>query len=299
MILNCYDDIEKTCVIKVVAVSYAGNPLNNTCMYISAKVKQLVENLKNVTGCLVFLEQGVDIPENTAERNCFVYTDNPQRDYAKYVKEIETEKENIQKKQRYTFTEGGYFLGQNAEIGDNAYIEPNCLIGHDVTIGKNARIFSGAKIKNATIGDNFIAGENCVIGTYGFTMTDDSEHNKIRIPTIGKVVIGNNVEIGTLTNVSVGSAGDTIIKDNVKIDALVHIGHDARMEKNVEIPAGAIIGGFDILHEGAYVGINATLRNRIEIGAGALIGMGAVVTKNVAEEEVVIGNPARPLRKEK
>ena len=125
-------------------------------------------------------------------------------------------------------------------------------------------------------------------------MAEDESGNKFRIPTLGKVVIGNNVEVNSLTNISCGSAGNTIIEDNAKIDSLVHIGHDAYLGKNVEIPAGAIIGGFVILEEGSYVGINATLRNRIKVGKNAFIGMGAVVTKSVEDDVTVVGNPAKP-----
>ena len=84
-------------------------------------------------------------------------------------------------------------------------------------------------LEDAVIGDNFVACEDSTIGTNGFTMTEDESGNKFRIPTLGKVVIGNNaaVEIYSLTNISCGSAGNTIIEDNVKIDSLVHIGHDA------------------------------------------------------------------------
>lgn len=140
------------------------------------------------------------------------------------------------------------------------------MIGHGVRIGKNARILARTVIKNAVIGDNFICGENNTIGTYGFIMADDDSKNKIRIPSLGGVLIGNNVEVGSSANISRGSAEDTVIEDNVKIDALVHIGHDVYIHRNVEITASAVIGGFDELMEGVYVGINAAVRNRRRVG---------------------------------
>ena len=164
-------------------------------------------------------------------------------------------------------------------------------------IGKNARIHSGAKIRNSKIGDNFIAGENCTVGTFGFTMAIDECGNRTRIPTLGMVYVGDDVEIGALSNISCGSGGNTVIDDHVKIDSLVYIGHDVHLSSNVEIPAGAIIGGFDELGKNVYIGINATLRNRIKIGQNAVIGMGAVVTKSVDDNTTVIGNPAKPYEK--
>lgn len=281
----------------IVGVSYAGRPKNNTVMYITKKVEELIKNLENVSGCVIVVENDVEVPKNYEDNNLFIRTEFPQREYTKIVIEIKNIIENIDKEKKYSTSEGGFFLGENVEIGDGTVIEPGTFIGHNVTIGKNSLIKSGARIKKAVIGDNFIAGENCTIGTNGFTMTRDEDNNLIRIPTLGHVIIGDNVEVGSLTNISCGSAGDTVIEDNVKLDSLVHIGHDVHLHKNVEIPAGAIIGGFDELKENAYVGINAVIKNRKIIGENAVVGMGAVVLKDVGKGQTVVGNPAKPLIK--
>lgn len=278
----------------VTGVSYAGKPMDNTAMYITKKVEYLVNNLVGVAGCKIFVESTVNVPNELKLNNEVVFTNTPQRDYALFVQQMDKKRIEINKSREYTITEGGYIIGENVCIGDGAFIEPGAFIDHDVTIGKDAYIKAGAKIRNARIGNNFIACENCTIGTSGFTMAEDESGNKFRIPTLGKVVIGDNVEINSLTNISCGSAGNTIIEDNAKIDSLVHIGHDAYLGKNVEIPAGAIVGGFVVLEEGSYVGINATIRNRIRVGKNAFVGMGAVVTKSVDDNVTVVGNPAKP-----
>lgn len=281
----------------IIGVSYAGKPISNTVMYITKKVEYLVDNLAIVEGCKVFVEGNVKIPAEIAVRHEFVITSNPQREYALFVNEMAKKRMEYEQTRKYTLTDSLCYVGENVSIGDNVIMEPGCVIGHDVIIGNNAHIKSGASIKNAIIGDNFIACENCAIGTNGFTMADDEDGNKIRIPTLGKVVIGNNVEVNSCANISCGSAGNTTIGDYVKIDSLVHIGHDVTIERNVEIPAGAIVGGFDVLKEGSYVGINATLRNRIVLGKNAFVGMGAVVTKSVDDDLTVVGNPARPFER--
>jgi UDP-3-O-[3-hydroxymyristoyl] glucosamine N-acyltransferase LpxD len=278
---------------KIVSASYAGKPISNTAMYISKKVERLLTNLYEVENCLVFCEESIDIPSELSCKHNFIKTPNPQLEYAKFVKELALELEEKRKIRKYTLNPNGYYVGENVRIGSNALIEPFCFIDHDVVIGDNARIFSGAKIRNAIIGDNFIANENSTIGTYGFTMANDENGNKVRIPTLGKVIIGDNVEIGMLANISVGSAGNTTIGDFVKVDAFVHIAHDVTLENNVEIPAGAIIGGFDTLKQNVFIGINSTLRNRITIGENSIVGMGSVVTKNVPDNTTVLGNPAR------
>lgn len=281
----------------IVSASYIGSPLDNTVMYVTKKVESLIANLKDAKECLVFCESTIDVPKELEDAHEFILTPNPQFDYAIYVNNLAKDREEFNRARKYTMTETGYTIGENVTIGTNSIVEPFAFIDHDVQIGDNARIFAGARIRNAIIGKNFIAGENCVIGTYGFTMANNEFGDKVRIPTLGKVIIGNDVEVGTLTNVSVGSGGNTIIGDHVKIDTLVHIGHDVKLGKNAELPAGAITGGYDIIGNNAFIGINATLRNRIVIGENSIVGMGSVVTKSIPANSVVVGNPAKPITK--
>lgn len=278
------------------SVSYVGKPLDNTVMYISKKVEDLLENLDQVSGCLVFAETGTNVPEKVFENNHFVFTDTPQLDYTNFISKIAEDKENKNKQRKYR-EENGSLVGENVSIGENAVIEPNCLIDHDVIIGKNAMIKSGTIIRNAVIGDNLLCNENSLVGSNGFNMAIDEEGNKVRIPTLGKVVLGNNVEIGSFSNVSCGGAGNTELHDNVKLDVHVHIGHDAVIRKNTEITAGVVISGFVEVGENCFLGVNSTFRNRISIGNNNLVGMAAAVTKDFDDNNVLIGNPARILRK--
>ncbi len=282
----------------VISASYIGKPISNTVMYISKKIEKQLFNLRNVTGCLIFCENSIEVPKELLETNTFIMTSNPQLEYSRYVNSIASRIETENRSRKYTLTKDGYYVGENVKIGKNAYIEPLCLIDHDVIIGDNAHIFTGSKIRRAIIGDNFVAFENSVVGSYGFTMATDESGAKVRIPTLGKVIIGNNVEAGMLCNIAVGSGGNTIIDDNVKIDAFVHIAHDVHLEHDVEIPAGAIIGGFVTVQNNVFIGINATVRNRITIGEKAIVGMGSVVTKDVSANTTVVGNPARLFEKE-
>lgn len=279
----------------IVGASYVGEPKDHTVMYVSKKVMHLVSRLNGIKGSLIFAERGMEIPEEIQRENQFVFTDNPQREYAEFVRAYAKKRFEEDGKRKYVMTSGGYYIGENVTIGEDSLIEPGCLIGHNVVIGRNAYIMAGVKIKNAIIGHDFVAAENAVIGAYGYTITQDSEGNKMRIPSIGKVIIGDFVEVGVCDNISVGSAGNTIIEDYVKLDALVHIGHDARIKKNAEITAGSIVGGFDTVGENVFIGINACIRNRVTLGNSSLIGMGATVTKDISNNEVVVGNPAHSL----
>ncbi len=281
----------------ITGASYIGAPRSNTAMFVSKKVGHLIAALADVKQCLVFAEEGLGVPENILNQHCFVFSSNPQGAYAKFTKAFFVEEEKANESVGYTLSSNGAYISNSARIGKNAIIEPGAVIGPDVVIGEDARIYSGAVIRNAIIGDRVMINEKAVIGANGFTMANDENGNKIRIYSLGKVIIGNDVEIGAHDNVSRGSGGNTVIEDSVKIDALVHIGHDVHLHKNVEITAGAIVGGFVEAFEGAYIGINAVIRNRVSVGAHSFIGMGATVTKSVPEGVTVVGNPAKPFEK--
>ncbi len=274
-------------------VSYIGLPRSNTAMYISKKVEHLLTALEAVDECLIFAEDGIKIPD-ALKKHAFVFSSRPQLEYARFVTAFAEERLREEKALKYNLTDSGFYLCEDSSIGKNAYIEPGCIIGPDVTIGDNAKLLSGCIVRRATVGDNFLANEHAVIGANGFTMAEDEAGNETRIPTLGRVIIGNQVEIGAQNNVSCGSGGDTVIEDNVKLDSLIHIGHDVHIHKNVRITAGVTVSGYVDIAEHAYIGVGSVIRNRIALGEHSFIGMGSNVTKSVEKDTVVVGNPAKP-----
>ena len=93
-------------------VSYIGNPKENTAVYISKKIAPLVQNLKSVQNCLVFAEEGIDVVNELKRQHCFVFCQNPQLSYAKFVNEFAKEKQEIDSKRKYCLTDAGYYLGE-------------------------------------------------------------------------------------------------------------------------------------------------------------------------------------------
>jgi UDP-3-O-[3-hydroxymyristoyl] glucosamine N-acyltransferase len=281
----------------ITGASYAGMPRDNTMMYVTKKVEHLVENLHGHKECLCFIDMSTKVAEDIDKSNAIIRSANPAYAYAKFATEMQNQLRREEIKDSYRLTPEGYYVGSNVTIGTNAYIEPGVLIGHNVKIGNNAVILSGAVLKHCEIGDDFICNENAVIGDYSFTMAEDDNGNKFRIPSLGRVLIGDHVEVGACNDVAIGACGDTILEDYVKLDGLVHIGHEAHLHKNVEITAGAIVAGFVEIGEKGYLGVNTSIRNRISLGANCVIGMGAVVTKAVDDDLTVVGNPARKFEK--
>lgn len=177
-------------------------------------------------------------------------------------------------------------------------IGANCSIIGNITIGANTIIENNVVIQgNATIGSDCIIHSGVVIGCdgYGYFFEDDGTIGKVE--HFGGVEIADCVEIGANTCIDRGTIDNTVIGFNSKIDNLVHIAHNVQIGKNVCVVAGAAICGSAKLHDGAYVAPGGIVKNQLEIGENALVGLGAVATKEVEEDMVVAGVPAKPIRK--
>ena len=149
---------------------------------------------------------------------------------------------------------------------------------------------------STVIGNNCLIRSSTIIGEEGFGFERDKEQVPIRFPHIGRVVIGNNVEIGALSTVARGTLDDTWIGDNVKIDDHVHIAHNVHIGKNTIITACSEVSGSTSIGANSWLAPNCSIMNGISLGENVFVGLGAVVTKPVESGRVVVGNPARVLR---
>lgn len=181
-------------------------------------------------------------------------------------------------------------IGKNCKIDKSVSIGINCVIGDNVSLGANTIINN-----NVVISDNVIVGDNCYIKS-GSTLGDDGfgfalENNKapVKIPQIGKVIIGSNVEIGANSNIARGSINDTIIENDVKIDDQVHIAHNCYISKNTVIAAGAIFSGSVKIGKNCWIGLGCKIIQKIDVGENSTIGMGAIVVKNVKKNSTIVG----------
>ena len=109
----------------------------------------------------------------------------------------------------------------------------------------------------------------------------------------GRVIIEDDVEIGTNTSIDRGTLGNTLIKTGVKIDNLVHIAHNVTIGKHTMIIANSLIGGSTIIGDHCWIAPSATIRDAVNVGDNVTIGMGAVVTKDIPSGEIWAGSPAR------
>lgn len=200
--------------------------------------------------------------------------------------------------ERRTGTEESASIGSDCEIDPTAYVGHHVVIGDGVRIGPNSTIEAQAVISDrSVIGADCLIGAGTVIGSSGFGFERDLEGRWLRLPHIGRVVIEDRVEIGANSCVDRGTLGDTVIRSDAKIDNLCHIAHNVDVGESSLVIAMAMVGGSTKIGADAHVAPGAVLRNNIEIGERSTVGLGAVVTKDVAADDTVIGLPARSMKK--
>ena len=187
----------------------------------------------------------------------------------------------------------GCYIGPNTRIGENSVIYPNVTILDDCTIGKNTVIWSGTVIRERChLGNKCIIHPNATIGADGFGFRPDPEKGLVKVPQIGNVIIGNDVEIGANSCVDRGKFSSTVIGDGCKIDNLVQIGHNSKLGRFCIMAGNSGLAGSVTLGNGVIIGGSASIKDHTKIGDGAIVGAGSGVTGDVEAGKTMLGYPA-------
>lgn len=187
----------------------------------------------------------------------------------------------------------GSYIGPNVTIGENTIIYPNATVLDDCTVGANTVIWSGAVIRERChIGNDCIIHPNATIGADGFGFSPCAERGLVKIPQIGNVIIGNNVEIGANSCVDRGKFSSTVVGDGCKIDNLVQIGHNSKLGRFCIMAGNSGLAGSVTLGDGVIIGGSASIKDHTTIGSGAIVGAGSGVTADVAAGKTMLGYPA-------
>jgi len=177
-------------------------------------------------------------------------------------------------------------IGENVILGENSFIGANSYIGDNVKIGLNAYINPNVTLYNdIKIGDNVIIHSGVVIGADGFGYASE-EKSWVKIPQVGSVEIGDNVEIGANTSIDRGALDNTVIGNGVKIDNQVLIAHNVRIGNNTGIAGCVGIAGSAIIGENCTIGGGAGIQGHIEICDNTYITGMAKVACNIKEAGV-------------
>jgi len=186
-------------------------------------------------------------------------------------------------------------IDKTVKIGNNTIIGNNVLIKKGVHLGKNCLIGSNVIIENSLIGDRIVIKSGTLIGQTGFGFKFINK-KKFKLPHIGRVIIENDVQIGSLCTLDRGSLGDTVIGEFSSIDNQVQIAHNVKIGNNCMIAAQVGIAGSTVIGNYVKIGGQAGLSGHLRIGNNVKIGGKSGVISNIEDNNTVMGYPAKNIR---
>lgn len=186
-------------------------------------------------------------------------------------------------------------IGAGAEIGDRCVLGPYAVIGPGVKLGTECVIGPAASVHFSILGARVRLLAGARLGEDGFGFVESSK-GIVRVPQLGCLVVGDDVEIGANTAIDRGALGDTVIGAGTKIDNLVHIAHNVQIGRNCFIAGQVGFAGSCSLGDGAMLGGQAGVADHVNIDAGARIAAQAGVIRDVPAGESWGGTPAMPQR---
>jgi UDP-3-O-[3-hydroxymyristoyl] glucosamine N-acyltransferase len=194
----------------------------------------------------------------------------------------------------------GCYIGHRVRIGDRTVLHANVTVLDESVIGADCEFFPGVVIRErCELGDRVNLHPNVVIGADGFgyrPSTDPGRPGMMKIPQIGTVRIGNDVEIGAGSCVDRAKFAATVIGDGTKIDNLCQIAHNCVIGRCCVIAGQAGLAGSVTLGDGVIIGGRSGVRDHVTIGAGAKVAGAAAVADDVKPGATVAGYPARDAR---
>ena len=191
--------------------------------------------------------------------------------------------------------EANAVIGDHAKLGRRCLVGPNAVIGAGVVLGDDVRVGSCASISHSLIGNRVRIYPGAQLGQDGFGFAPD-RNGFVKVPQLGRVIVGDDVEIGANSTVDRGAGPDTVIGPGTMIDNLVQIGHNVQIGRQCVLVSQTGISGSTKLGDFVMIGGQGGLTGHLNIGSGAKIGAQAGVMRDVLAGETVIGAPAIPAR---
>ena len=186
-------------------------------------------------------------------------------------------------------------VGAGVRVGPRCRIGPLAVIGDGVIMGRDCRIGTHASVSHALLGDRVVLYPGSRVGQdgFGFAVTPEGF---ITVPQLGRVILEDDVEIGSNATVDRGSLHDTVIGAGTRLDNLVQIGHNCRIGRCCVLVAQVGVSGSTVLEDFVMLGGQAGLAGHLKIGKGAKISAQAGVIGDVPAGASYMGFPAAPAR---
>jgi UDP-3-O-[3-hydroxymyristoyl] glucosamine N-acyltransferase len=188
----------------------------------------------------------------------------------------------------------GCYVGPRVVIGEGAILYPNVTVLDDSRIGSGTVLWSGTVVRErCRIGDDCILHPNVSIGADGFGYRPSADgQGLVKIPQIGTVTIGNDVEIGAGSCVDRGKFSTTYIGDGTKIDNLVQVAHNCRLGRCCIMAGQSGLAGSITLGDGVIMGGGSRAKDHVTIGSGTKLGGNTTVISDVEPGRTLLGTPA-------
>jgi len=267
-------------------VSSLNNIKNNSLLFYS-NLENKKFNFKQFTNIIIIC----DIKSKEKFNIPILVSKNPQFDFYRVIQKFFSVNEFTNCIHKTAIIE------KNSKIGKNVFVGSNCYIGNNVTIGDNSVILQNTCIYGKTkIGSNSVIKSNTTIGSEGFGFIPVNKE-LYHLPHIGSISIGDHVWIGSNSTVEKSHIDETIIEDHVKIDDLVQIGHNTIIKNFSQIAAGCVLVGKSKIGKSCWISPHCVVDIGCEIGDNCFVGTSSLVRKNFPKNSVIVGSPAKLLRK--
>ncbi len=270
--------------IVVTQPATADAPADQSVIFLKSVNRELLQNLSGFELLLLVPED-----ESVEIEHPHIRCGNPRLAFAKVVRTYFEEKQEAGIDPTAVLADD-VVCGKNISIGKHSVVETGVVIGDDTVIRDQVIIRKGTRI-----GKHCLIKSGVIIGEEGFGFDFEEDGTPVRMPHTGGVIIGDRVELGSDTVICRGTIGDTVLKDDVKVNDLVHIAHNCVVGEKTIIAGGKLCGSVE-LGKGVWMAPASIVKNKVKVGADTTIGLGAVVVKDLKAGVVAFGNPAKVAR---
>lgn len=238
------------------------------------------EKCINSAASFIIINKDMDVPEGKT----LLVVENPFEAYSKIVNHFRP------------FEPSTKMISETAVIGEGTYIYPSAFIGNHVQVGKNCMIHPNVSIMDhCLIGDNVMIQAGTVIGgdAFYYNTKKDRENWYKKMPSCGRVVLEDNVEIGANCTIDRGVSHDTLIGKGTKFDNMIHIGHDTVVGKNCLFAANVVVAGVVTIKDGVTIWGGVIVNKTLTIGENAVLLGRTGVSGDLDGNKTYWGAPAQ------